>query len=141
MRRVSTLRLTIGVGGDADGIGGRTGPVAIERQHSNGVLCELIESIHLVGGTVHLHALEQHRLETCVISMRVGWGRRSRQVEWHSPVPCQRGSQSKVVCNPGWGHWGGWEAPSSPGPRWGTGPPAGLTPPCWEPGLETRTHS
>lgn len=76
------LTLTIGVGGDAGGLRGRTGPVAIERQHSNGVLCELIESIHLVGGTVHLHALEQqHKLETCVISMRVGWGRRSRQVE------------------------------------------------------------
>lgn len=62
MMPVSALTLTIGEGGDAGSLCGRTGSVAIERQHSNGVLCELMESIHLVGETVHLHTLEQHKL-------------------------------------------------------------------------------
>lgn len=58
---VSAVTLTIGVGGDPGGLCGRTGSIAIECQHTNGVFCELIESIHLVGETVHLHTLEQHK--------------------------------------------------------------------------------
>lgn len=84
--RVSALTLTIRVGGDASGLCGGTGSVAVECQHPNGVLCELVESVHLVGESVHLHTLEQHKqggfssaqfsfidTETSVISMRPGW--------------------------------------------------------------------
>lgn len=57
--RASVVKLTIGVGGDAGSVCGWTGSVAVDCKYANRVLRELIEPIHLVIESVHLHALKQ----------------------------------------------------------------------------------
>lgn len=57
----STLTLTVGERADASGLRGGTGSVAVESKHLNGVLHELVESVHLVGESAHLHALEEDK--------------------------------------------------------------------------------
>lgn len=50
-------QLTIWLGGDTDGIWGSPWSIAIDAQNSNCVLCELVESLHLVVLSIHLHTL------------------------------------------------------------------------------------
>ena len=45
------------MGGDADRLRGGAWSIAVDCQNSNCVLCELIESLHLVVESVHLHTL------------------------------------------------------------------------------------
>lgn len=52
------------------------------------------------------------------------------------PVLCRTGSRSTAAGSPGRGRWLEPAAPSSPGPRWGTGRRLGGTPPGWEPELQ-----
>lgn len=52
------VELTVWLGGDAGGLRGGARSVAVDRQNSDRVLCELVESVHLVVQSAHLHTLD-----------------------------------------------------------------------------------
>lgn len=64
-----SVRLTVGVGGDGHALGRRARAVAVDRQHAHRVLRELVEAVHLVAESAHLHTLPTGPE---VVSMRVG---------------------------------------------------------------------
>lgn len=45
------------MGGDADTLGRRARAIAVDGQHAYRVLRELVESVHLVAESAHLHTL------------------------------------------------------------------------------------
>lgn len=51
------MLLTVRVGGDADTLGRRARSIAVDGQHANRVLRELVKSVHLVAESAHLHTL------------------------------------------------------------------------------------
>lgn len=63
--------LTIGVGGDASSLRSGARSITVDCQYSNCVLCELIESVHLVVESGHLHTLKTN-VETTRHSITLG---------------------------------------------------------------------
>lgn len=51
------MPLTVWVGDDADALGRRARSVAVDGQHTDRVLRELVESVHLIAESAHFHAL------------------------------------------------------------------------------------